>query len=189
MPVHANVTGTEIHVFHFKTYATHALRLADTTLVAADIGKIVRVSADNSYWVVLSATPTFRRVDAHQHEIIIDMSSGFTVAASPVDLGFRLPDNATIVRAWYEVVTTIASATTAATLGLGVATDDATGIKAAIVISDASWAAGYQDAVPDGTAANFTTKSTAIRAIQATVAVEDITAGKVYLWIEYIDSE
>jgi len=189
MPIHPSATGTEIHVCFFKEYATHALRLADTTLISTDVGKIVRVATDNSYWMVIAATPTFRRVDAQQHQIIIDMSSGFTVGASPVDLGFRLPDNATIVRAWYEVVTTIASATTAATLGLGVASEDATGIKAAIAISDASWAAGYQDAVPDGTKANFTTKTTAIRAIQATIAVEDITAGKVYLWIEYVDSE
>jgi len=105
--------------------------------------------------------------------------------------GGALPDNAIIDRAWYEVTTTFTSATDAATIGLGVATDDATGIVAATAISGMGniWDAGIQAAIDPSTVADFTTKTTAARDIIATVAVEDLTAGALVLHIEYSVSE
>jgi len=192
MAVHRNMTGATIHVGFFKEYATHALRLADADITAPDRGKIVRVNSDQSYWLIVDESPLrHRRVDQAigTARVVIDATTGLTIAGSPHDLGFRLPDNATILRSWYEVVTAFVSGTSAATVRFDVETDDPGGIKAATVISDGSWALGYHDALPDGTATTFTAITTAIRAIQATVAVEDLTDGKVYLWIEYIDRD
>ncbi len=106
-------------------------------------------------------------------------------------LGLTIPDNSYIIRAWYDVVTTFTSATDAGTIALGVTTDDAGGIIAAIAISNGAnpWDAGLHEGLPDGAVANFTTKSTAARALIATVAVEALTAGKLHLFAQYAISE
>ena len=100
----------------------------------------------------------------------------------------NIPDNATITRAWYEVITPFTSGG-AATVALGVVSDDASGILTATAYGDAAYNAGYHDATPDGTATNFTTISTAQRNVVLTVAAADLTAGKIRLWYEYITSE
>ena len=99
-----------------------------------------------------------------------------------------IPNNATVVRAHYEVITPFTSIG-AATVSFGVKTNDAVGLKAVTNFNDASYAAGYWDFLPDGTAANFTTKTTNQRNIIMTVAGADLTAGKVYIWLECIVSE
>ena len=107
--------------------------------------------------------------------------------------GGTLPDNAIICNAWYEVVTTYASATDAATIGLGVATDDATCIEGATAISAMGdiWDAGLRNTDVDAsTASTYTTKTTAAgRALIMTVAVEALTAGKLVLHVDYRVSE
>ena len=100
----------------------------------------------------------------------------------------HIPDNATITRAWYEVLTAPTSGGSA-TIGLGVQTDDATGILAATAYNNAIFNTGYHDAVPDGTAANFTTKSTAYRPVNFVIGAADLTAGKVKVWWEYVISQ
>ena len=100
----------------------------------------------------------------------------------------NIPDNASITRAWYEVLTAPTSAG-AATIGLGVQTDDATGILAATAYNNAIFNAGYHDAVPDGTAANFTTKSTAYRPVNFVIGAAALTGGKIKVWWEYVISE
>lgn len=106
--------------------------------------------------------------------------------------GGALPDNAIIDRAWYEVTTTFTSATDAATIALGVETDDATGIVAATAISGMGniWDAGNHAAIDPSTVADYTTKSTAAgRNIVATIATEAVTAGALVLHVEYRVSE
>lgn len=102
-------------------------------------------------------------------------------------LGLTLPKDAYVIRAWYDVLTTFTSNTDAATIRLGVATDDPGGIVAAIAISDIStpWDAGLHEGVPDGAVANFTTKATAERELQATVGAEDLTNGELRLFVRY----
>ena len=121
---------------------------------------------------------------------VLDGTAGLAVASSPHDLGFTLPSNAIVIYSFIEVLTTFVSATDAATIALGIASDDPSGIKAAIAISDGSnpWDAGFKDAIPDRAAANMTTKTTASRKVQADVAVEDITAGKLNLFLEFVVS-
>ena len=113
-------------------------------------------------------------------------------AQGVISLGVTLPDNAIITRAWYEVITTLQSATDAATVSIDIPADDVAGIVAAIAISDVSnpWDAGLFEAIQDGTVANFSTKTTAARELQITVAGgEDITAGKFILFAEYVVSD
>lgn len=102
--------------------------------------------------------------------------------------GPTLPDKAIVVRSWYKVVTTFESATSdAATVGLGFATDGATGVKAAVAISNGAnaWDAGLHDGLQDNAAANMIAL-TAARQMLATIAVEDVTAGKLRLYVEYV---
>lgn len=97
-----------------------------------------------------------------------------------------LPDNTRVWDGYYEVITTFTSATDAATISLDIATDDVAGLKAAIAISNGAnpWDAAAPAAIIQvGTVAAISekTNSASGRAVQATVAVEALTAGKVYL--------
>jgi hypothetical protein len=109
-------------------------------------------------------------------------------AAAAHGLGVSLPDNAIVTRAWYEVLTTFTSSGDNATIQLGIPTDDAAGIKAAVAIDDGGnpWDAGLHEGIQDGAASNFSTKTTASRELTATVAVEALTAGKLILFCEYV---
>jgi len=108
-------------------------------------------------------------------------------AISTIGLGVTLPDNAIVTRAWYEVLTTLTSATDAATVSIDIPVDDVAGIVAAIAIDDGTnpWDAGLHEAIQDGTVANFSTKTTAARELSITIAVEAVTAGKFILFAEY----
>lgn len=96
-----------------------------------------------------------------------------------------LPDNTRVWDGYYEVITTFTSATDAGTISLDIATDDVAGIFAATAISSGTtWDAAAPKAIIQvGTIAAISekTNSAAGRAVQATVAVEALTAGKVYL--------
>ena len=110
------------------------------------------------------------------------------------DMGVDLPDNAVVTRAWYEVITTFQSGgTDAVVMGIGLPTDDAQGIIAfASISSGTPWDAGYHEAIQTGTAANFSTKTTAARAVTFSIsssAAGDITAGKLVLFLEYVISD
>jgi hypothetical protein len=121
-------------------------------------------------------------------------------------LGVYLPDNAIVLRAWYDVVTTLTSATDAATIALKV--QGANDLVSALAISDASniWDAGAHGCLPlapnlGADAAHDTQlevvalfaalqiKLTAERELTATVAVEALTAGKLILYVEYVISD
>lgn len=124
-----------------------------------------------------------------------------TIAAHP--LGVYIPSGAVILRAYVDVVTTFTSATDAATIAIKV--QGAGDAVAAIAISDATnvWDAGIHgtlfnapnlgaDAAHDSALevialdAATKLKTTANREITATVAVEALTAGKAYVFVEYV---
>ena len=99
-----------------------------------------------------------------------------------------LPDNAVVVRGYYRVTTTFTSAADTATISIGIPTDDVAGFVAAIAINDGSnpWDAGWHEMIQTGTAASFSEAATAQRAINITVAVQALTAGKLIGWLEYV---
>ncbi len=126
-----------------------------------------------------------------------------TIAAH--SLGVYLPTKAIITKAWVDVVTTFTSATDAGTIALKV---EGTGdLVAAIAISTTGdvWDAGLHGCLPgsyaEATVAGDTAildaarnaasfiKTTAVREITATVAVEALTAGKANIFVEYILSD
>jgi len=112
----------------------------------------------------------------------IDATEGLAIGAHP--FGPDLPADARVVFAGYETVTTLASATTAATIKLGPASDD-DGIKAATVISDGTWAVGPHNGLPGWALTAATDKTTVAGKLVATVAVEDLTDGLVIVFGDY----
>ena len=123
-------------------------------------------------------------------------------------LGVYLPDNAVVTKVWYDVVTTLTSATDAATVALGLETQDTDAFLTAIAISDATnpWDAGQHGGIPGypafgadaahDTAAEVAAlfagtfvKTTAERQLVAVVATEALTAGKVNVYVEYTISD
>lgn len=125
-----------------------------------------------------------------------------TVAAH--GLGVYLPIGAVITRAWYQVKTSfLDGASNNATIALSVAS--AGDLVAAIAISDASnvWNAGVRGTVAGSYAERTVAGDTAIldaaskaasmigalsaeKELVATVAVHALTAGKLILWVEYV---
>jgi len=112
-------------------------------------------------------------------------------AVSTIGLGVTLPDNAIVTRAWYEVITTLTSAADTATVSIDIPVNDVAGIVAATAINAGGnvWDAGLHEAIQDGTAANFSTKTTAARELSITIGVQAVTAGKFVLFCEYVVSD
>ena len=75
---HDDITGTDIHVVHFKTFADATARTSEV-YVTADIGKVVKQTDTEEYYVVISTAPTFKLltpgVDA---DIKVAVDSGAT---------------------------------------------------------------------------------------------------------------
>jgi hypothetical protein len=118
-----------------------------------------------------------------------DATGGKAIAS--YGLGVILPDNAIITRSWYDVITTFTSAgADAGTIALSIPTNDVAGIVAATAISAGGniWDAGLHEGIQDGAATNMSVKTTAARELTADVAVQDLTAGKLVLFCEYVIS-
>jgi len=116
------------------------------------------------------------------YDFSVDGGSQSTIA-----LDDSFPNNSTIIRAYYEVLTALTSGGVA-TIAFGIETDDATGLLAVTAFDNAAFSVGYHAFLPDGTVANFTTKSIAIRDLIMVIAGADLTAGKIQIWYEYITS-
>lgn len=140
-----------------------------------------------------AATRVTAKLTGHPHvdalgvaKLELDATGGLAIGSV---FGDTLPDNAIVTRAWYEVLVTFADGVAdAATIALGIETDDVAGIVAAVAISGGGnvWDAGLHEAIQDGTVTNFTTKTTAAgRRLQADVAGVDLTAGRLILNVEY----
>lgn len=112
-----------------------------------------------------------------------------------IGLGLTLPDNAIIRRAWYDVITTATSATDAATIAINIPTDGDLVDAIAISAGGNAWDAGLHDIVnaanvaEDIDAPTTYLKLTDAREVSVVVAVEDLTAGKFIIFIDYTVSE
>lgn len=115
-------------------------------------------------------------------------TDGGTVASTPINLSQTLPDNAIVVRGYYDVVTAFTSGTSSAEIAIGITTDDVDGLLGATVIGT-SGTLGYHDLIQNGSVSNFSDKTTASRAITFDVTVEDLTAGKMVIYLEYVISD
>lgn len=115
----------------------------------------------------------------------LDASSGLGIGVTT--FGPTIPEGAVIVDAKIHVATTLTSSTDAATIALGVETDDADAFDAAIAISDGGnpWDAGTRpsDVGPSALLAALAGD----RRMVATVAVEALTDGVLYVIATYIN--
>jgi len=103
-----------------------------------------------------------------------------------IGLGVTLPDNAIITRSWYTVLSDLTSANSTATVALSIPVDDVEGIAAATALSANNYTAGLHEGIQTGTAANFSEQTTAARELTLTIDVQDLTAGKLILFCEYV---
>ncbi|MCD6161945.1 MAG: hypothetical protein J7K40_05980 [candidate division Zixibacteria bacterium] len=107
-----------------------------------------------------------------------------------IGLGVNLPTNAIITRSWYRVLTApTAEGSDTPTIALGIPTDDVAGILAPIEYNNAAFDVDEHDAIQDGSATNFSEKTTANRELTLTIADADLTAGKIELFVDYVVSE
>ena len=121
------------------------------------------------------------------------MKYEFGLAAGTTAIGAHklgvLPARATITKAWIDVDTTFTSATDAATIALGY-TGAAGAFDAAVAISAGTdWDAAaprVSVGAADGAVGNYVVIGASPVEVLATVAVEALTAGKGYLYVEYV---
>ena len=194
-------TDSEVSVANDTiTISDHGFQNNDTVRLTSTGTLPTGLSDSTTYYVISATKDTFQvSTSAGGSAVNITAASGggtHTARTNIIgDITFGaeglLPDNAIVKRAYYDVVTTFTSSTDAATIALGIPTDDAAGIVAATAISGGGniWDAGYHDGIQDGAAANFANKTTAERAFTMTVATEDLTAGKMVIFLEYVISE
>jgi hypothetical protein len=134
-----------------------------------------------------------------------DSSGAANTTIAAHGLGVYLPNKAIVINAWTDVTTTFTSATSAATIALKV--EGAGDLVVAIAINSGSsrWNSGLGGCLPGSYAeatvagdsalldaarkAGSYVKTTAIREVTATVAVEALTAGKMNIYLEYVLSD
>ena len=115
---------------------------------------------------------------------VFDATAGKAIGTHEL-LGDSVPSGAMILSYFYYVITTFTSATDAATIALGLTTQDDDCFKTALAISNGAnaWDQGVPT-VPGSPAAGVLT--TASRTICAKVAVEALTAGKLVAGCVYV---
>lgn len=107
-------------------------------------------------------------------------------AISAIGLGVTIPDNAVIIRAWYDVLTTcITAGADAGSLAISVEGADDIVAATTVVAGGNVWDAGLHEAIPTGTIAN-SVKTTGAKEVIATIAVQAFTAGKLRVFFEYV---
>jgi len=179
------------------TIASHGFQNNDTVRLSTTGTLPTGLSAATTYYVIDATVNTFKLSTSIGGSAvsITAASGGGTHTATTNIFGAitfgaegTLPDNAIVKRAYYDVVTAFDSADSTAQISLGIPSDDVAGILAATVVTSA-WTAGYHDGVQDGAAGNFAEKTTAERLVEMTVSVQDLTAGKAVIFLEYVISE
>lgn len=122
-------------------------------------------------------------------EIIVNKylfnGAGKPIGISVLD-GPKLPQNARVKRAWYEVTSPFSSAINLATVSLGIETDAPTGLLSSTLVSNSLFnSTGAKDTLATGLANSFSVKTTGQRNIIATVGVQALTDGNLTLFVEY----
>lgn len=105
-------------------------------------------------------------------------------AQGAIPLGVTLPDNAVITRAYFDIITGMTSSGGTGTIAI---TTEGSGDVLAAVDAD-TLSTGLTEGIQTGTVGNMI-KMTAAREITATIAAEDLTAGKFVVFIEYVVSD
>lgn len=108
-----------------------------------------------------------------------------TIAAHT--LGATIPINAFVTGVWYWVETTLTSGSSTATVALSI--EGANDVVTAIAINDGTTPWNNSAKPVEGVTKIETTstwlRTTAARAVTATVAVEALTGGRLHVWVDY----
>lgn len=128
-----------------------------------------------------------RRMARATYDFSVDGGTQGTIGS-----GVTLPDNAIITSCWYDVTVQFTSADDTATIAINIPTDG--DVQAAVAIGDGAnpYDPGLSLCDTKGTdndsPATFL-KTTAAREISWVIAVQDVTAGKLQLFLEYVISD
>ena len=194
--VNDNENGFHMHVY---TGASSNIRFKDDvtgnadTITLMDPGTAITVrdyeGVTNGTWVVTSHSGGRINMDIKNDTRIQEHAFRYSFAThggsvGAIDIGW-IENDATVVDGWIWVDQNFASLTSIATLELGVETDDIAGLVSSTIVTDAQWDSGFRAIIPDLTFANRTTQATAMRKIQLTVSVEDLTAGAMTVYLKY----
>lgn len=158
-----------------------------TTFTYMDENRPSTIVVSESLSAVLAALGGSSATVMSRQIYLFDATAGKAIGAHTLTdlngVAQTIPNKTRITRSFYEVATTFTSATDAGTIALGIETDSAAGIKAAVAISNGAnpYDAGVVEGLQTGAASAFSAKTTAERNVIATVAVEALTAGKLYL--------
>lgn len=150
--------------------------------VALGATNLPTAAASQQVDIYLFDNKSTRRLDGGLAVATFDATAGVAIGTHLLDA--YIPDNALIIRTGYEVLTTFTSATDAATIALGVATDVT--FRSALAISNGAnpFDAGVFAGAQTGYASAG--KTTAQRQLQAVVAVEALTAGVLRVYAEWV---
>ena len=177
----AALTDGNILVGNGSNVATSVAVSGDATISNAGALTLAAGAVEQT----MLAVPTSDGLNAHRVARFTYAPTGGTLAVGAHGLGVTLPAKAIIEKSFFIVETQLASAGNAATVALHCETAD--NIFAAADI-DADSADTIKAGVSDGAVANMKQITSACE-ITATVAVEDLTAGKLVGFLTYVVTE
>lgn len=181
------------------TEAGHGLRTGDTATLTTTGVLPTGLSADTAYYVIYVNSSTIKLATTRANAAA-GTAINITAAAGEgthtlkknvfgqIDLGVTLPDNAIITRTYYQVLDPFTDGgddNTTIALQINGANDIVT--ATAISAEGNVWDAGNPVAgAQDDAIGNFL-KLTAERELLMVVAVDDITAGSIQVFVEYVE--
>lgn len=107
-----------------------------------------------------------------------------STSAATYYTNISLPNNARVIKSWYEVTAGLVAGATAE-LVVRVKYDGSSYSDIVTKALASSFSAGVYDGVQSGAAANFTQKTTARRSVEYTVENDSITSGRIVLFVQY----
>ena len=179
----------------------HGFTTGDCVNVTTSDALPTGISADTAYYVRVADVDSFTLYDTRAHAVaggatgLIDITAAGTgnqtftsvTAIGQHYLGVTLPDNALVVGGGVEVLTTFTDgADDSATLALSIQGANDLVTATAISAGGAIWDAGNRDIVPDNTGSTAI-KLSAARELLVTIADDQISAGKMRVWLLYLE--
>lgn len=183
---------------NYITHASHGLVTGDAVIFTSTDTVPGGLTADTPYYVIKVDDNKFEvattRANAKAGTKIDIINAGVgthTLKANvlgEIYLGVTLPTNSVIVRSYYKVGTTFTDGgDDDTTIALQIATANDITTATAISAGGNIWDAGaYVAGAQDNTVTNIL-KLTAEKDLIMKVAVDDITAGKIYVYLEYFE--
>ena len=206
--VNVNFTNASVSVTDntITTTTVHGLKTGDTVVLTTAGTLPTGLSTATAYYVIKTSSTVFKLATSRANAfagtaIDITGTTGATTVAHVAHKGIFgainllaqgtvIPDGAVITRTFYQVLTTFESTTTDnATIALSLnAANDITTATAIKTEGDIWDAAGFVAGSQANTPATFL-KLTDDRELLMTVGSDTLTAGKLKVFVEYIDVE